>query len=85
MLRQSTRLTCVAGVGAASTLDLPLARKWVGESVAKHRGWPRMFGVKTIDEVLAPGMKQLRQEVPPIHHLTRDDPWSENGGRRTWP
>ena len=33
-----------------------------------------MFGVQTIDEVLAPKMKKLRQEVSPIHHLTRDDP-----------
>ena len=74
VLRRSTRLTCAGGVGAASTLDLHLARKWVGESVTKHRSWPRMFGVQTIDEVLAPKMKKLRQEVSPIHHLTRDDP-----------
>ena len=36
VLRQSTRLTCMAVTGAQSSYDPRVIKKWVGESAANH-------------------------------------------------
>jgi acetyl esterase len=73
VLRQSTRLTCMAVMGAQSSYDPRVIREWVGEAAAKHPAIEGFYGLKK-DELDSPKAHKLYEEASPITYLTRDDP-----------
>jgi acetyl esterase len=73
VLRQSTRLTCMAVQGAQSTYDPRVIKEWVGEAASKHPALPDFFGVKA-DEVDTPKAHKIYEAASAINYLTKDDP-----------
>lgn len=73
LLRQSTRLRCVAVAGAQSTYDPRVIREWVGDAAARHPALPGFYGLKEA-ELDSPKAHTLYREASPITHLSADDP-----------
>ena len=73
VLRQSTRLTCVAVQNAQSTYDPRQVREWVGEAAAQHPALRSMYGLKP-DEVNTPKAYKLYEAAAPINYLTKNAP-----------
>src|SRR5262245_58855615 len=73
VLRQSTRLSCMAVQGAQSSYDLRVIKEWVGESAAKHPAFPGFYGLKE-DELDTPRAHKLYEAASAINYLTKDDP-----------
>jgi acetyl esterase/lipase len=73
VLRQSTRLACMAVLGAQSSYDPRVIREWVGEAAAKHPALPAFYGLKA-DELDSPKAHKLYEDASPVTHLTKDDP-----------
>jgi len=73
VLRQSTRLTCMAVLGAQSSYDPRVIREWVGEAAAKHPALTGFYGIKA-DELDTPRAHKLYEDASPVTHLTKDDP-----------
>ncbi len=73
VLRQSTRLSCMAVLGAQSTYDLRLIKEWVGEAAANHPAFEGFYGITT-DEKDTPKAYKLYEEASAINYLTADDP-----------
>ena len=73
VLRQSTRLKCMAVVGAQSSYDPRTIKQWVGETAAKHPALEGFFGVKQ-DEYDTPKAHKLFEGASAINYLTKDDP-----------
>jgi len=74
ILRQSTRLSVVAGQGGQITFD----RHWMEQSIPgniihKNPAFTRLFGVRTLEELDKPGIRKWVKELSPITHLTADD------------
>jgi acetyl esterase/lipase len=73
VLRQSTRLTCMAVLGAQSTYDPRKITEWVGEAAAKHPALQGFYGLKD-DELNTPKAFKLYEAAAAINLLTKDDP-----------
>ena len=73
VLRQSTRLTCVAAQGAQCTYDPRKIREWVGEAAAQHPALRSMYGLKPA-EVNFPKAFQLYEAAAPLTYLTKNAP-----------
>lgn len=73
VLRQSTRLACMAVMYAQSTFDPRKIREWVGEAAAQHPVLKSFYGLKN-EEVDTPKAFKLYEAASPINRLTRDDP-----------
>jgi acetyl esterase/lipase len=73
VLRESTRLTCMAVQGAQSTYDPRLIKEWVGEAASKHPALKGFYGL-TDDELDSANAHKLYEEASPINFLTADDP-----------
>lgn len=73
VLRESTRLTCMAVQGAQSSYDPRVITKWIGETAAKHPALPGFFGVKA-DEADTPKAHKIYEGASAINYLTKDDP-----------
>jgi len=73
VLRQSTRLTCMAVMGAQSTYDPRTIKEWVGEAAAKHTALQGFYGLKD-EELNTPKAFKLYEAAAPINWLTKDDP-----------
>lgn len=73
VLRQSTRLTCLAVTGAQSSYDPRVIKEWVGEAASKHPALEGFFGVKA-GEADLPAARQCYEAASAINYLTRDDP-----------
>lgn len=73
VLRQSTRLTCMAVAGAQSSYNPRVIKEWVGESAAAHPALPGIVGVQP-GEIHTPRAQELFEGASAINHLTRDDP-----------
>ncbi len=73
VLRQSTRLSCMAVLGAQSTYDPRLIKEWVGEAASKHPALQGFYGLQA-DELDSPKAHKLYEEASPINYLTADDP-----------
>ncbi|MDA0350259.1 MAG: alpha/beta hydrolase [Verrucomicrobia bacterium] len=74
VLRESTRLTCVATQGGQITFD----RHWMEQSIPgnmihKNPAMTRLFGVRTLDDLDKPEIRKWIKELSPITHLTADD------------
>jgi acetyl esterase len=72
VLRESTRLTCMAVTGGQSSYDPRDIRKWVGEAAARHPALPPFFGVKPGDD--SPRAHRIYEAASAINFLTPDDP-----------
>lgn len=73
VLRESTRLTCMAVNGAQSSYDPRVIKAWVGESAAKHPALEGFYGIKA-DEIDTPKAHKLYEAASAINYLTKDDP-----------
>ena len=73
VLRESTRLTCMAVNGAQSSYDPRVIRAWVGEAAARHPALPDFFGLKP-GEFDTPKAYARYEGASAINYLTRDDP-----------
>jgi acetyl esterase/lipase len=73
VLRQSTRLICMAVQGAQSSYDPRVIKEWVGEAAAKHPALEGFYGLKA-DELDTPKAHKLYEDASPVTHLTKDDP-----------
>ena len=58
VLRQSTRLSCMAVNGAQSSYDLRVIKEWIGEAASKHPALPGFYGLKE-DELDTPKAHKL--------------------------
>jgi acetyl esterase len=73
VLRQSTRLVCMAVMGAQSTYDPRVIREWVGDAAARHPALEGFYGLKT-EEIDTPKAHKKYEEASAINFLTKDDP-----------
>ncbi len=73
VLRESTRLTCMAVLGAQSTYDLRVIAEWIGEATARHPAFEGFYGITT-NEMNTPKAYKLYEEASAINYLTADDP-----------
>lgn len=73
VLRQSTRLTCMAVTGAQSTYDPLVITEWIGEAAARHSALEGFYGL-TWDQYHTPEAKKMFTKAAPITYLTKDDP-----------
>jgi acetyl esterase/lipase len=76
VLRQSTRLSCMAVSGAQSSYDPRDITAWVGAAAAKHPALVGTGGFYGVSEAEAdtPKAHQLYKDAAAINFLTRDDP-----------
>jgi acetyl esterase/lipase len=73
VLRESTRLACMAVQGAQSSYDPRVIKEWVGEAAAKHPALQGFFGLKD-DELDTPKAHKRYEDASAINYLTKDDP-----------
>jgi len=73
VLRESTRLKCVAVMGAQSTYDPRVIREWVGAAAAEHPALEGFFGVSR-EERDTPKAHALYEAASAINLLTKEDP-----------
>lgn len=73
VLRESTRLSCMAVMGAQSSYDPRKIREWVGEAAARHPALQGFYGLKD-EELDTPKAHKLYEAASAINYLTRDDP-----------
>ncbi len=73
ILRESTRLRCMAVMGAQSSYDPRKIREWVGEAAARHPALQGFYGLKD-DELDTPKAHKLYEAASAINYLTQDDP-----------
>lgn len=73
ILRQSSRLTCMAVMGAQSTYDPRWIRRNISPATASHPALLPFYGLKR-NELDSPKAYSLYEEASPITHLTKDDP-----------
>lgn len=76
VLRQSTRLTCVAVFQGQTSYDPRFIRKlFPGKDIYKHPALAQLFGVDLdkLDNLTAEKYK-LFEECSPLTHLSKDDP-----------
>jgi acetyl esterase/lipase len=73
VLRESTRLTCMAVFGAQSTYDPFTITEWVGEAAARHPALEGFYGLKW-EEYSSPAAREMFRKAAAITYLTTDDP-----------
>lgn len=71
--RQSSRLACVAVVGAQTTYDPREIRKLIGGRAHEHPALLPFYGLKA-DEIDSPRAHKLYEQASPMTYLTADDP-----------
>jgi acetyl esterase len=71
--RQSTRLSCMAVLGAQSSYDPRWIKQVVGGRAHEHPALPLFYGLKS-DELDTPRAHKLYEEASPINYVTPDDP-----------
>jgi acetyl esterase len=73
VLQQSTRLSCMAVIGAQSSYDPHTITEWIGEAAARHPALEGFYGLKW-DEYGTPAAREMFKKAAPITYLTKDDP-----------
>lgn len=76
VLRESTRLTCVATKVGQTSYDPRFIKELFPDSDAYKAQWAEKFFGTKLDKLdgLPPEKYRLFEEVSPINHLTKDDP-----------
>lgn len=73
VLRQSTRLSCMAVLGAQSSYDPRVIREWVGEPAARHPALEGFYGIPAAQRDSPEAYKKY-EAASAITYLTKDDP-----------
>ncbi|MDX1970240.1 MAG: alpha/beta hydrolase [Planctomycetaceae bacterium] len=73
VLRESTRLSCMAVFGAQSSYDPHVIREWVGEAAARHPALEGFYGIKWA-EIDTPAAREKFVAASPITYLGKGDP-----------
>ncbi len=73
VLRQSTRLSCMAVGGAQSTYDPFTIKEWVSEVTTRHPVFESFYGLKR-EQFDTPAAREIFRLAAPITYLTKDDP-----------
>jgi acetyl esterase/lipase len=73
VLRESTRLSCMAVMGAQSTYDPFVIKEWVGEAAARHPALEGFYGLKW-DQYDTPAAREMFRKAAAINYLSADDP-----------
>lgn len=73
VLRESTRLTCMAVEAAQSSYDPRVIKEWIGESAANARPLVGFYGLDA-GERDTPKAHNLYEVASAINYLTKDDP-----------
>ncbi len=71
--RQSTRLTCMAVLGAQSSYDPRVIKEWVGGRAHEHPALEGFFGI-TADNKNSPEILKRFENASAINYLSKDDP-----------
>jgi acetyl esterase/lipase len=71
--RQSTRLACMAVLGAQSSYDPRFIEKNIGGRAHEHSALPAFYGLKP-DELDTPKAHNLYEEASPINYVSAGDP-----------
>ena len=75
VLRESTRLTCIAPNAGQPALEKHIIDEWFQcDNLQEHSGGRPLFGIKELDELVKPEIKALMKEASPLTHLSKDDP-----------
>ncbi len=74
ILRESTRLTCAAGMAAPATLDLVKWESILGISHEQMVSAAKSFGVKDEAELYSPALQQRRKVTDLVELMSADDP-----------
>jgi hypothetical protein len=73
--RESTRLQAIGPSGGQSSLDPEWILEWFpGGNTHLHPNLPLAFGVTTHEELSAPHVRTLIEEMSPINHVSPGDP-----------
>jgi acetyl esterase len=73
VLRVSTRLSCMAVLGAQSTYDPRVIKKIIGGRAHEHIALPGFYGLQ-LDELDTPKAHALYEAAAPINYLSSGDP-----------
>jgi acetyl esterase len=73
VLRESTRLSCMAVFGAQCTYDPITITEWIGEAAARHPALEGFYGLKW-DQYQTPAAREMFKKAAAITYLTKDDP-----------
>ncbi len=73
VLRQSTRLTCLAPRAGPISLELGVTGEWLGAPITIHPALAKMFGLSDDAQFDDPEVQAQMTEASPINHLTADD------------
>jgi len=73
VLRESTRLTCMAVFGAQCSYDLRFIREHIGGRAYEHPALPKLYGLKR-DELDSARAYQLYEAAAPITYVNAGDP-----------
>ena len=73
VLRESSRLTCIAPVAGPTTLERDVAQEWLGASITRHPALMPMFGVEDVSGFDDPAVQALMAEASPINQLGPED------------
>ncbi|MDB6028307.1 MAG: aes [Verrucomicrobiales bacterium] len=73
VLRQSTRLSCMAVAGAQSSYDPRVIKLWIGEAAANHPALQDFYGLKA-DELDTDKAHQRYEAASAIMLLSKNDP-----------
>ncbi|HTI49587.1 MAG TPA: alpha/beta hydrolase [Planctomycetaceae bacterium] len=73
VLRQSTRLSCVAVIGGQGTYDPRAIKQLVGGRAHEHPALQGFYGLKD-DELDSPKAHALYEKAAAVNYLTADDP-----------
>lgn len=74
VLRQSTRLTCIAPVAGPTVLEPERSEEVLGAPVTIHPAFLPFFGVEDPAGLEAPEVRAMMVEASPVNHLSADDP-----------
>lgn len=72
VLRQSSRIQCVVGIGAQSSYDPRWIKSHIGGLAHQHPALPQLYGLKP-DELETEKAYKMYEEASAITHLTKDD------------
>lgn len=74
VLRESSRLKCVATIGGQGTYDPLVIKEWIGMAAAEHPALPIFYGAKSFDDYSKPELRKMAKESAAMTHLSKDDP-----------
>jgi acetyl esterase/lipase len=73
VLRESTRLSCMAVYRAQTTYDPIVITEWIGEAAARHPALESFYGLKWA-QFHSPAAREMYKKAAPISYISKDDP-----------